>query len=116
MILQEIKDKLQEIDQNVFYGMVDDSMRETAWDYIVFERTRMSPNPNRTGNSYFFAVHVIRENFIPEGLEISVINKMLEIPGMRRANSDGTYDYVQKPNTNVVVEMFSVDFVKPVKE
>lgn len=115
MILEDIKSKLKEIDDNVFYGMVDESMRETVWDYIVFERKNMLFSPNKTGASIFYTVHIIRENFIPEGLEIEVINKMQEIPGMRKATQGGTYEYIQKPNTNTVVEMFSIEFVKPFK-
>lgn len=115
MILNDIKEKLQEVDPNVFYGMVDPSIRETVWNYIVFERKTMSANTNKTSFSNYFTVHIVREAFIPEGLEITVINKLLEIPGMRLTDQDGTYDYVPKPNTNVVVEMFSIDFVKPMK-
>lgn len=116
MILNEIKENLQEIDDNVFYGMVDNSMRETLWNYIVFERKKMTASQNRTGYSSYYSVHIIREEYIPEGLEFSVINKMLEIAGMRLAGSEGTYTYIQKPNTNTVVEMFSVDFVRSMKE
>jgi hypothetical protein len=115
LILEDIKSKLQEIDTNVFYGMVDQSMKEQLWDYIVFNRNVMRTNANKTGYSTIYSVHIVREDFIPEGLEESVINKMLEIDGMRLAGSDGTYTYVPKPNTNVVVEMFSIDFVKPKK-
>lgn len=115
MILNDIREKLLEVDQNVFYGMVDNSVRETVWDYIVFERERIAINPNKTGRSYYFTVHIVRENFIPEGLENEVIDKMLEISGMRLADNDPTFDYVPKPNTNVVVEMLSIRFVKPVR-
>lgn len=115
MILNDIKEKLQEVDPNVFYGMVDNSIRETVWDYTVFERKRIAINSNKTSNSYYFTVHIVRENFIPEGLEQTVISQMLEIPGMRIADNDPVFSYVPKPNTNVVVEMLSIDFVKPVK-
>lgn len=116
MILEDITNKLKEIDENVFYGIVDNSMREIPWNYIVFERKRMRTNENKTGYSYFYSVHIIREAFIPEGLEESMIAKMLEIPGMRLAGDDGEYDYILKPNTNTVVEMFSIDFVKARKK
>ena len=106
---------MKEVDPNVFYGMVDDKMRETVWDYIVFNRKVTKPGTNRTGYSYYFSVNIVRENFIPEGLDLSVIKKMLEIPGMRLAESDMEYNYTAKPNTNNVVEMLSIDFVRPVK-
>lgn len=113
MILDDIKRKLEEIDPNVYYGMVDYSMREMIWDYIVFERKEMSFSVNKNGASNVYTVHIIRENFIPEGLERDVISKMLSLPGMRLVGQSGTYAYTAKPNTNTVVEMFSVDFVKP---
>lgn len=114
MILTEIKNKLKELDNNVFYGMVDRKMKETTWDYIVFNRKTLTSNSNKTGYGQVFSVHIIRENFIPEDLEIDVINKVQEIPGIRLAG-EGTYSYIQKSNTNIVVEMFSIDFVKAKK-
>jgi hypothetical protein len=114
LILNDIQEKLKEIDNNVFYGMVDNSMNETLWNYIVFNRNKLSINQNKISNSEYYSIHIIRENFIPEGLEEEVINKMIEINGFRVAG-DGTYNYVEKPNTNVVVEMFSIDFVRPKK-
>lgn len=115
MILETIKNKLLEIDPNVFYGMVDNSMRESVWDYIVFNRKPTKAATNRTGYSYYFSVNIVRENFIPEGLDLTVISKMLEIDGMRLAGTDMEYNYTAKPNTNNVVEMLSIDFVKAVK-
>ena len=115
MILNEIQTKLKELDEHVFYGMVDNSMQETLWNYIVFNRTTMKPNQNKTGYTDYYTVHIIREEWIPEGFEIDVINKMLEINGMRLAGNDAVYSYVPKPNTNIVVEMLSIDFMKAKK-
>ena len=113
MILDDIKNKLQEIDNNVFYAAVDMSIKDTVWDYIVFERSALTVNANKTGYTEEYTVRIIREEFIPEGLEIEVIDKMLELSGVRLKNGGGTYEYVQKPNTNIVIEMFSVAFVRP---
>ena len=115
MILNDIKAKLREADNNVFYGAVDNEMRETVWDYTVFNRKVLKPSTNRTGYTDVFSVHIVRENFIPEGLEETVIELMLSIPGMKLSPNDGEYDYVTKPGTNTVVEMFSIDFMKPRK-
>lgn len=115
MILNDIKEKLLEVDPIVFYGMVDNSIRETVWNYTVFERKRIAINTNKNSFSYYFTVHIIRENFIPEGIDRTVISKVCEIPGMRVADNDPVFTYVAKPNTNVVVEMLSIDFVRPMK-
>lgn len=115
MILAEIKEKLLEIDPVVFYGAVDSNKVETVWDYIVFERKVTKPSANQTGYSHYFTVRIIRENFVPEGMEMTVIEKMKEIPGMKLASNDFTYDYTVKPSTDAVVEMLSIDFVRAVK-
>lgn len=112
MILEEIKQKLEEVEPRVYYGMVDDSVRETVWDYAVFNRVTTKPTTNKNGFSDYYDVHIVRENFIPEGTDADVIEKMLSIEGMRLAGTDGTYTYVQKPNTNIVVEMLSLHFVR----
>ena len=114
MILNDIKEKLLEVDSNVYYGMVDKSRQEMVWDYLVFERSKIIISQNKQCFSYHFTVHIIRENFIPEGLDKTVIDKMCEIPGMR-VSGDPSFQYVPKPNTNTVIEMLSIEFVLPVK-
>lgn len=112
MILTDIEAKLKEIDPNVYYGMVDQSRKETVWDYIVFNRTIIRHSTNKTSASDRFAVNIIRENYIPDGLEDEVIAKMCELPGVRLAGEDTEFAYVQKPNTNIVVEMMTITFVR----
>lgn len=112
MLLNDIQDKLEELDNNVFYGVVDPRMKEALWNYIVFNRTRLKSSANKTGYSDHFDVHIIRENFIPEGFDTEVIAKILEIDGVRLASEDGIYNYVQKNNTNIVVEMLTLSFVR----
>lgn len=113
-MLNEIKEKLLEVDPVVYYGIVDSNRREMAWDYIVFERSKIVFNQNKSSRSYYITVHIIRENFVPEGFEQTVIDKLCEIAGMR-VSGDPDFQYVQKPNTNIVVEVLSIEFVLPVK-
>lgn len=115
MILNDIKEKLEEIDENVFYGAVDNRMKETLWNYTVFNRVKLSPSQNKTGYTAEYAVHIVRENFIPEGLEEEVIEALKAIKGVRVNSEGGSYDYVTKPSTNTVVEMFSINFYIPRK-
>lgn len=112
MLLEDIQNKLEEIDSNVFYGMADKERITHDWNYIVFMRKSLSVSDTKQSYSDRFTVAIIRENFIPEGLEIQVIEKMLEIKGMRLASPDCNYSYVEKPNTNVVVELLTMEFVK----
>lgn len=113
MILNEIKEKLQEIDKRVYYGAVDiNDVKNSDWNYTVFNRNVTSIAPNKTGYSDHYTVNVVRENFVPVGTDNEIINKMLEIAGMRLASADINYTYVVKPNTNKVVEMMTIEFVK----
>lgn len=112
MLLNDVKTKLEEIDPIVCYGTVDPKLREMVWDYIVFNRVTLSSSSNKTSYSDKFDVHIVREEFIPEGLDLEVINKMLEIPGVRLASSDGEYNYTRKNDTGHVVEMLTLHFVR----
>lgn len=115
MILDDIKNKLQEIDPLVFYGMADDTDENdnplTVWNYIVFRRKALSSSTNKTGYSDRFVVAIIRENYIPEGLDVAVIEKMDEI-GLRLSSPDSPFEYTKNPNTNTVVELLTLEFVK----
>lgn len=112
MILQEIQNKLEEIDPYVFYGMVDEQAITKEWNYIVFMRKGLSVGTNKQEYSDRYTVAIIRENFIPEGLDIEVIDKMCQLQGMRLASADCQYNYTQKPNTNTVVEILTMEFVR----
>lgn len=112
MILEVIEEKLKEIDPLVFYGKVDENEITDGWNYTVFMRKSLSIGAQKREYSDRFTVAIIRENFIPEGLDISIVEKMCEIPGMRIASADCQYNYTQKPNTNTVVEILTMEFVR----
>lgn len=112
MILDDIKNQLEKVDPKVYYGMVDEAIRETVWNCTVFARTKLKVTGNKTGFADGYDVLIIRENFIPEGTDLEIISKMLEIDGMRLSGEDGNYEYIQKPNTNIVVEMLALHFVR----
>ena len=111
-LLNELREKLEQVDPVVFYGMVDNRIKETIWDYTVFNRTRLKSAANKTGFTDYIDIHIVRENYIPEGLDTEMITKVLEIDGMRLANEDGIYTYVEKNNTNTVVEMLTLSFMR----
>lgn len=112
MILSDIEAKLREIDPSVYYGMVDESRKETLWNYIVFNRSTITHSANKTSATDHFEVHIIRENYVPEGIDVEVIEKLTSLPGVKLAGTDCTFNYVQKPNTNIIVEMLSIPFVR----
>lgn len=112
MILTDIEEKLQQFGDPVYYGMVDEAQAQTVWNYIVFNRVAIQHSPNKTSDVDRFDVHIIRENFIPDGMEDAVMEKLREISGVRLTNENSVFSYVQKPNTNVVVEMLTIPFVR----
>lgn len=111
MVLDEIKSKLEEIDPVVQYGLggVEDG---ELWDYIVFNRTRLKTTGNKTGFADGYDVHIVRENFVPEGVDLEVIKKMQEINGLKFSDDGGEYNYTMKPNTNTVIEVLTLHFVR----
>jgi hypothetical protein len=111
LFLEDIEAALKEVDPVVDYGMVDKSRAETAWNYIVFNRTRLTASTQRTSFGDAFEVHIVRENYVPEDIDTEIIAKLCKLPGVRLAG-EGTFDYVQKPNTNIVIEMLTIPFVR----
>lgn len=112
MILEDIQQKLEQIDSKVFYGKVDEKAISEDWNYIVFMRKRLSFDAQKNSFSDRFVIAVIRENFIPDGLENDIIEAMRTIPGVKLSSTDGEYNYVQKPNTNTVIEILTLEFVR----
>ena len=115
MILEDIKNKLLEIDDQVHYGTLTEGQNEDIWNYIVFARKHRKTAKDKTGDVKYYEVAIVRENFIPEDDEESVIEKMLELPGMRLSAGDHPYEYTTKKNTETVVEMLVLEFYKASK-
>lgn len=111
MILADIEAKLKEIDANVYYGMVDESEQIVVYDYIVFNRTTITHNANKTSASDRFDIHVVRENYVPEGMDTTIISALCSLPGVKSAG-DCSFQYALKPNTNTVVEILTIPFVR----
>lgn len=112
MFLEEFESKLKEIDPLVYYGAAWKHKDELPLDYIVFNRVNIKHNANKTSKGVYFAVHIIRENYVPEDMEDEVINKVTEIDGVRLADTDTVFTYDKKPNTNEVVEIMTITFVR----
>lgn len=115
MFLQEIKEALLTVDPVVYYGAVNPEQKKQAWDYIVFNRKGYRPSAKRTGCSFLFDVHIVRESFIPEGVEESVVRVLTALPGVNLVDGDHGYTYAVKPDTELVVEMLTLTFAKAVK-
>lgn len=112
MFLTDIESALKEIDLNVDYGLVDPKRNEEKWDYIVFNRSVIKRNTNKTSASDYFDVHIVRENYVPDGMDNTVIEKLCALPGIKLTGDDSEFDYTHKPGTNNVVEMLTIHFAR----
>lgn len=108
---EKIRGKLEEIDPMVFYGRAGKLDETVLWNYIVFYREKRTSSESHTSHTVTFHVAVVRENEIPEGLEETVIEKVLELPGMK-LGSESSYAYTVKPGTSAAVEVLDIPFVK----
>lgn len=121
-MLNEIREKLTELQrkedvpmEDVAYGLLPkDSTKK--WNYFVFNRVNVKSAGKTKGDfNEYYAVHVIHEDFIPEGYIYKVVQKLLEIKGIKLAISDDIYfSYAKKGNTDVVVEIATIVFTKAI--
>lgn len=123
-VLDKIRDTLEtfldnpEIPmQTVGYGGVRKTDLQ-AWNYFVFNRKRRSKN-NKQDRQTFYKVHIVMEDYIPEGYVDAVI-EALEASSeagtkLRQTLDDVEYNYVYKGNTDLVVEIATITFYHPEK-
>lgn len=111
MFLKDVEKVLQGIDPHVDYGMADKEHMETVWNYIVFNRTGVTYSANKTAAGDKFDVHIIRENYVPEGVDEEIVKKLCELPGVR-VSGDAEINYAQKSGTNIVIEVLTIHFVR----
>ena len=109
--LELIEQELKKIDPKTFYGTAAKIKRNEPWDYIVFSRENATMNDNLTSISMIYPVAVVRENYVPEGLEDQIILAMRNVPGMK-PTGEIVFDYMTKPGTSDVVEMMVIRFRK----
>lgn len=110
LILEDIQAKLTEIDPSTYYGTGISHPRSKPWDYIVFSRDILTRKANKSGYSDVINVSVVREEYIPEGLEEEVIEAMESLPGVRLQEGNHEYYYSVKPGTQLTVEMVLLKF------
>lgn len=108
----KIENKLKELGEEVFYGSGKFKGRD-VWDCIVYGKRRIK----KTGTSgkdysHIWFVAIVKEEFIPEGLEFQVIEKMREA-GLK-VDSEAEYAYTDKSG-ECMVEVCTMEFVKCVK-
>lgn len=114
-ILGDIQKALESFGLPVWYGRTF-SKEKDKWDYFVFNRTTI----NKSGSSkvdfnYNYQIHIIMEDYIPEGFEMAVINAITSKTKLKLSATPMQFNYVTKNNTDMVVEMLTIEFTKPFK-
>lgn len=109
MYLSALKTALGTQFGNVYYGTADE---QNVWDYVVIKRDKITFNDNKTSKTHYIKIAIVRENFIPEGLEKTLIEKVTALPGIKLDSSDIVISQVRKPSTDTTVEVMVIPFIK----
>ena len=97
------------MDPKTFYGTAAKIGRKDPWDYTVFGRENATMSANQTSLSTVYPVAVVRENYVPEGMEDQIVSAMRTIPGMK-PTGEILFEYMVKPDSTDVVEMMVIRF------
>ena len=106
--------------QGVWYGACREKKLD-CWNYFVFNRLKTTKNnTSRMDYQTLYQVHIVHEDYIPEGYVekvISALRQQDDVSGtkLRPTNDDVTYDYTFKGNTNMVVEIAHITIYHPEK-
>lgn len=104
----------------VWYGACREKELKN-WNYFVFNRFRTTKNNqgSKVDLQTIYQVHVIHEDYIPEGYVETVISALQEKDEsgtkLKLTNDDIQYSYTFKGNTNMVVEIATITLYHPEK-
>lgn len=126
-VLDRIRDTLTELSgdestpmQGVYYGACREKKLD-KWNYFVFNRkvTTKNNQGNKVDFQTFYEVHIVHEDYIPEGYVEKVVNALIAPaqPGtkLKATSDDIAYDYTFKGATNMVVEIATITLYHPEK-
>lgn len=109
-MLNKLKSLLEEFQLPVYYGRTTHNA-DDDWNYIVFNKRRLKKSgTSKVDFNYYYQVHIIQEDYIPEGFELEVIKHITENTRLRLSDNDMEYNYTVKSNTNMVIEMLTIEF------
>lgn len=123
-ILTATKNTLEELARSTevpmagaYYGACrEKNLKE--WNYFVFNRKKTDKASNRVDYQTFYQVHVVHEDYIPEGYIQKVIETLeAQKDAKLKATADPVeYNYTFKNNTDMVVEIATITLFHPEKE
>ena len=124
-VLNRIRDTLTGLSsgdvkmEGVWYGACREKELKN-WNYFVFNRLKTTKNNNsKVDYQTVYQVHIVHEDYIPEGYVETVIDALLEQAEsgtkLKPTNDDVQYNYIFKGNTNMVVEIATITLYHPEK-
>lgn len=123
LTLQRLVDESNGDMEAVFYGFSrkhkNDNTEMKTWNMFIFRREEMSGVAKRNEpRQTYYKLHIIHEDFIPEGFVEKVINALesnegIEGTKLKVSDTKIPYDYAYKSNTDQIVEMATITFTHP---
>ena len=122
-ILTETQNTLRELAKDeavpmagAYYGACRDKKLE-EWNYFVFNRVKTQKSSNKMDYQTFYQVHIVHEDFIPEGYVQKVIEALeaQKNAKLKATSEPVTYDYTFKGKTDMVVEIATITLFHPEK-
>lgn len=104
----------------VWYGACREKELKN-WNYFVFNRLKTTKNNqgSKVDLQTVYQVHVVHEDYIPEGYVETVISALQEKDEsgtkLKLTNDDIQYNYTFKGSTNMVVEIATITVYHPEK-
>lgn len=114
-MLNQIKSVLGEFGYKVYYGR-SLAKEDDEWNYFVFNKTTTKKSgTNKIDFNKYYQVHFISEEYIEEDFEFKIIKKITEKTKLKLADKDIVFNYTTKNNTDMVVEICTIEFTKAKK-
>lgn len=115
-MLDEMREKLEELGEPVHYGQVIGTTNQDEWNYFIIGRDSYDiPDSSKMGHRDCYFVGIVHEGCVPEETAGEVVKLMESLPGMRVVKGSHNYGYALKGGTDTVVEMLTIKFCKPKK-
>lgn len=112
-MLTKIKETLETLDPHVCYGTDRELDGVNVWDYMVFRRVRTNVVTRQKGDtSTYYEIHIIRQDYVPEGEPEKVMAALAQIPGLKPSGEDITYTMVLKSGTKAQLEIATLTMVE----